>query len=248
MTETLIKKLNQFGLTNKEAHVYTAVLIGGEMTADEIAKQAKLNRSTTYVQIKLLIEEGLVSTFKRGKKTFFSAESPRNLERIINKKITEAEQQKNEVMLLVPELQKLFGSSADRPVVRVFEGKEGLISMRDQMLETNPKVIQVAFSHDGMRKIFSETELQAFSKRRAGKKILSQALYTKIGDDIIVLPPQKLKRIDIKKYPFDSDVYIYGDTVSYASTKDQIVGITIKNASIAHTMRTLFEIAWKHAD
>lgn len=248
MTDILIQKLHQFGLTNKEASVYTAMLMGGEMTADEIAKQAKLNRSTTYVQLQLLMDEGLATTFKRGKKTFFAPESPRNLERIIDKKIEVVEQQKAEVMLLVPELLRAYGTAGERPVVRIFQGKEGLTSMRNDMLETNPKLIQVAFSYDGMRKIFCEAELEAFSKKRAGKKINSQALYTKIGDDIIILPPQKLKRISSKEYPFSSDVYIYGDTVSYATTQDQIFGITIKNSSIADTMRTLFEIAWKYAD
>lgn len=238
------KKLIELGLTAKEAEVYLALLKSGDSTADQLAKLAKMNRSTTYVQIKLLAEYGLVSTFKRGKKTFFAAESPTNLIRILENRHRQIEAQKNEVELLVPELLKLYGSSVDRPAVRVFEGKEGLVSMRNSILEANPKIMQVAFSFDAMSKIFNTDEMMGFSLKRAKKNIYTQGLYTKIGEDVPVVPPQQLKRINAEAYPFGSDVYIYGDTISFASTKDQIVGITIKNADIAKTMKTLFDIAW----
>jgi sugar-specific transcriptional regulator TrmB len=245
----MIEKLIQLGLTEKEAEVYLSLLKGGEATADQLAKSAKLNRSTTYVQIKELSEYGLVSTFKRGKKTFYSAESPNNLDRLIEHKSSLIELQRSEVKLLIPELLKFFGSSMDRPTVRVFEGKEGLVSMRNEILESGIKNLQIAFSIDSMSKIFTVSEMMAFSNKRASKKIFSKAIYTKTdGEDIVRVPPQELRRVDIKKYPFGSDIYIYGDTVSFASTQGQVVGITIKNADIAKTMKALFDIAWEHSD
>lgn len=240
----MVKKLIDLGLTPKEAEVYLVLLKSGDSTADQLAKLAKLNRSTAYVQIKQLVEFGLVSTFKRGKKTFFAAESPTNLIRILENKHQQIEAQKNEVVLLVPELLKLYGSSIDRPAVRVFEGKEGLVSMRNSILEANPKIMQVAFSFDAMSKIFNTEEMMSFSLKRAKRNIYTQGLYTKTGDDVLVVPPQQLKRISLEEYPFGADVYVYGDTVSLASTKDQIVGITITNADIAKTVKTLFDIAW----
>jgi sugar-specific transcriptional regulator TrmB len=240
----MTKHLIELGLTQKAADVYLALLSGGEMTADQLAKLSKMNRSTTYVQIKFLIEFGLVSTFKRGKKTFFAAESPNNLVRILEQKQQQIENQKTEVEQLVPELLRLFGSSVDRPTVRVFEGKEGLVSMRNSILDLKPKKIQIAFSFDSMAKIFTETEMMAFSHKRASKNIESQLMYKKTGDDIPSVPPQQIKRVDEKTYPFEADVYIYGDTVSFTSTKDRIVGISITNADIAATMRMLYEIAW----
>ncbi|MFN3188222.1 MAG: TrmB family transcriptional regulator [Candidatus Paceibacteria bacterium] len=245
MTDTLIQKLHKFGLTNKEAAVYTAMLVGGEMTADEIAKQSKLNRSTTYVQLKLLMESGLASTFKRGKKTFFAAESPRNLERIVNKKREAVENQKAEVMLLVPELLRVYGTGGERPVVRVFEGKEGLVSMRNSILESGAKKLQTAFSFDSMAKIFTVEEMMSFSNKRASKKIEAQLMYKKTGDDIPSVPPQQIRRAREEDYPFSADMYIYDDTVSFASTSDKIVGVSITNADIAKTMRMLYETVWK---
>lgn len=240
----MIKKLIEFGLTQKEAEVYLTLLQGGEATADQLAKSSKLNRSTTYVQIKSLSEYGLVSTFKRGKKTFFAAESPNNLARILEQRKQQIVIQEAEVSQLVPELLKMFGSAVDRPVVRVFEGKEGLVSMRNSILDSGTKKMLAAFSFDSMAQIFSTDEMMAFSNKRSQKKIQSQLMYKKSGEDIVVVPPQEVRRVNEKSYPFGADVYIYNDTVSFASTKDQIVGVSITNADIAKTMRMLYETVW----
>ena len=241
----MTKKLIEFGLKQKEAEVYLTLLQGGEATADQLAKSSKLNRSTTYVQIKSLSEYGLVSTFKRGKKTFFAAESPNNLARILEQRKQQIIIQEAEVSQLVPELLKIFGSSIDRPVVRVFEGKAGLVSMRNSILDSGAKSMLAAFSFDSMAKIFSEDEMMAFSNKRASKKIESRLLYKKSGDDIPSVPPQQIRRVKEEEYPFGADMYIYNDTVSFASTKDQIVGVSITNADIAKTMRLMYDTVWK---
>ncbi len=242
------KKLIELGLTAKEAEVYLTLLQSGDATADQLAKSSKLNRSTTYVQIKALIEYGLVSSFKRGKKTYFAAESPNNLVRILELKKQKIMLQEVEITTLVPELLKIFGSSVDRPVVRVFEGKEGLVSMRSSILDSGTKKILSAFSFDSMSKIFTDEELMAFSNKRAGKNIESQVMYKKVGNDIPSVPPQKIRRIDEANFPFGADIYIYNDTVSFASTKDQVVGVSITNADIAKSMRALYETVWKQLE
>ncbi len=242
------EKLIELGLTEKEAAVYLTLLYGGEMTAEKAAKQAKLNRSTTYVQIKELMDMGLVSTFKIEKKTFFAAESPTNLERILEKKMKQVERQRDEALTLLPELLRVFSSTGARPVFRMFEGKEGLMSMRNSILNSGEKEVFIAFSFDGMSKVFTKAELMDWSTRRAAKNIHSWLLYTKTGDDIPLVPPQKIRRVDADRFPFTSDIYICGDTVSIASTSGQIVGMTITNAAIAKTLRSLYLLAWEHSD
>lgn len=248
MPRTLAERLVELGLTDKETLVYLALVQGGEMTAEQAATLTKLNRSTTYVQLKLLMDRGLASTFKRGKKTFFAAESPSNLLRLVEQKRESILQQEVEVKSIVGDLLKVFGNVVDRPTVRVFEGKEGLVTMRNGILETKADTILIAFSFDAMSKIFTDEELMDFSNRRAKLKKNSLLMYTKTGDPIPSVPPQKILRVDSKKFPFGSDVYIYDDIISFASTKDQIVGVTIKNADIAKTMKALFEVTWAEAE
>ncbi len=241
----MLQNLIALGLTEKEASVYLALLSGGEMTADQLAKSSKLNRSTTYVQIKLLIEYGLISTFKRGKKTIFAAESPNNLVRILQYKQQQIELQKAEVTKLVPELLKLFGSSVDRPVVRVFEGKEGLVSMRNSILDQKPDRLLMVTAYNQMQKIFSTEELKQFTDKREKLGIESWVMYTlPTGDDFVPFRLQKLKRIKAEDLPFGSDMYVYNNSVSFASAKEGIVGLTITNQDIADTLRTMYLGLW----
>lgn len=238
-------KLIELGLTVKEANVYIALIQSGDSTADQLAKTTKLNRSTTYVQITLLTERGLVTTFKRGKKTFFSAESPNNLFRIIEQKKQMITHQESEIQQLVPELLKMFGGSVDRPSVRVFEGKEGLISMRNSILDQKTQEIRAISSIDHMRKIFSKQELLNFTLRREQNGTKSLVMYSlEDGEDFLPLKLQTFKRISKDMLPFGCDIYIYGDSVSFASTDNQIVGLSITNKAIAATMKALFEKTW----
>lgn len=241
----MTKKLIEFGLKQKEAEVYLTLLQGGEATADQLAKSSKLNRSTTYVQIKSLSEYGLVSTFKRGKKTFFAAESPNNLSRILEQRKEQITLQEAEVTLLVPELLKMFGSSVDRPAVRVFEGKEGLTTMRNAILDEKPECILTVIRYNQMQKVFSEEEMVKFTKKRQSLGIESWVMYSyEEGDDFKPFPLQKLKRVKSEDLPFGCDMYIYNDTVAFASTSKQIVGVTVKNADIATTLRAMFLSLW----
>jgi len=76
----MLKELQDLGLSEKEARVYLAALELGQTTADKLAKHAKVNRSTTYVQLESLMKVGLMSTHEERKKTVFAPESPELLE------------------------------------------------------------------------------------------------------------------------------------------------------------------------
>lgn len=244
-----IPRLIKLGLSEKEAKVYVASLEIGAATSDELAKHAKLNRSTTYVLLQELMKTGLVSTFKKGKKTFFAPESPHNLTQIIERRRQELDEQKNLLQSFVPELLSLYTTSGVRPIVRSFEGKGGLITMRNEVLKTKTKSkeIHVALAYDNMRALFTDAELMDFSSRRAKLGIKSYALYTKTGDDVVLTKLQELKRVDKDKFPFTSDIYIFGDSVAFASYGKDIAGVIIESPSLAETMRSVFSVAWNSA-
>ncbi|MCF7835696.1 MAG: helix-turn-helix domain-containing protein [Candidatus Marinimicrobia bacterium] len=81
----MISKLKQLGLSEKEAKVYLASLELGEATVQEIAKQAGVNRPTTYVQIEKLTKMGLMSSVEKEGKKYFNAEEPNQLLKILEK-------------------------------------------------------------------------------------------------------------------------------------------------------------------
>lgn len=248
MPYRLKKDIVELGLTPKEATVYLCLLNLGAASTDVVAKETKLNRSTTYVQINTLIKKGLVSSFKKGKQTCFVAESPTNLERLLNQRMIELEVQRTRAAAIIPELMEQFVDEGARPAIRVFEGKEGLVSMRNEILEVKSKKFQVATSNDQLLKIFTEKELQEFSNRRSALGIFSQVLYNSSGkEDIKPLQPQELRRVSVEEFPFSADTYIYDEKVAFAAMSGHVIGVIIESQSISQTLSKVFAMAWEMA-
>ena len=129
-----INQLISLGLSDNEAKVYMAMLELGQATVLEISAKAGVNRPTTYVQIESLKKMGLVSTQIKGKKQLFIAESPDQLESVIERERKAIEYKKEELHKLLPELTGIFNLSDSKPQVRFFEGKEGLLKMQGELL------------------------------------------------------------------------------------------------------------------
>lgn len=248
MFEEYRERLINIGIAEKEAAVYVA-LLHGPATADQTAKRAGLNRSTTYVQIESLMEVGLASTFKQGKKTYFAAESPNNLERLIEMKVQKLEQDKANIAAVIPELQKLYTASGNRPIVRLFEGKEGIITLRNRILESKQKDIYVVTDIDRFQKMYTPKELAAYSKERARRKLRTHVLYCAedTTPSLTAVAPQKLKRISHFDCPFENDVYIFDNYVAFASYGTYAHGVLLEGANIATTIRSLVQQVWQHA-
>lgn len=236
-------QLQSLGLTQNEAVVYHALLELGSAPARAIALQAGLNRSTTYVQLDNLISYGLVSSHEAYKKTVYVAESPENLRRFIEQRIDVLENQRHSFTDCIPDLLRLYSTSAQRESVRMFVGLEGLRSMRESVIQSGVAELFVFTDFDSLYKLFSSSELQDYSRRRAASGIHSNVLYTKQGRAVTQAPQQTLYRVDKTAFPFTADIYVYGDTVSICTVEDDIVGVTIENAALAMTMRSIFYLA-----
>lgn len=79
------KQLMEFGLDDKEAKIYLAILeLGGESVL-QIAKKAKLNRVSTYEALKSLSKMGLISSFTKGKRVHYGAADPDRLSYLLSK-------------------------------------------------------------------------------------------------------------------------------------------------------------------
>lgn len=249
MLTKLSKQLSEFGLSQNEIAVYVVLLQIGSETASNIAKQAKLNRSTTYVQLESLINYGLVSSYKKIKKTYFSAESPQNVTRLIETKIKDLQAKKDNIEDLIPDLLELYSSLGEKPNVRTFEGREGFRTMRSELIDASPEEFYVLVNIDQFYRVLSREELESFSQRRSAAGIKSYNLYNKKGRPVTqITKPQRMVKVDEKKYPFNADIYVYDDTISMASTSGKIMGVTIKNKQIAESLRSLFKLALTSPD
>src|SRR3989344_3206057 len=131
-----INQLKTLGLSENEAKVYLAMLELGPASVMEISQKSGINRPTAYVQIESLKKLGLVSTQTKGKKQLFIAESPDQLEFVLDRQASELKRKQSELNKILPDLLNAYRSSGTEPQVRFFEGKEGILRMQEIVLKS----------------------------------------------------------------------------------------------------------------
>ena len=245
----MLTELQDIGLSEKEAKVYMAALEIGRATAEQLAKHAKLVRPTTYLQIKSLMEKGLVSTYEEGKKTYFAPESPELLKRLLIKQKSDLDAKQGSLAALLPELLRQFESAGERPVVRFFPGKDGIAAVREEVLATKSKQTHILFSASDLFKLFSQAELDDYTNRREALGIHSKGIYTdKEVFDISVLNPLTERRgFPLNVLPLTIDIYIFDDKVGILSLKGFLFGLVIQSSEIASSIKTVFDFLWQQA-
>ena len=149
-----VSQLKDLGLSDNEAKVYLAMLELGPASVIDISKKAGVNRPTAYVQIESLKKMGLVSTQTKGKKQLFIAESPDQLEFVLDRQLGELKQKQSEFEKILPDLINLYRSSGAQPQVRFFEGKEGLLTMQENVLKSGAKERCAIASADQILDVF----------------------------------------------------------------------------------------------
>lgn len=247
-----IKELKKLGLNDKEASVYVACLTLGSSPVQNIAHKAKVVRATTYVILEALMQRGLVTHFKQGKKTLFSAEPPRQLLRLIEKQEEELKEQHHDLEKLLPELQMLMKSADEKPSVRYFEGKEGLHAMRQEIvMYCGPEDTIYSFTPTDYLNVVFPENTETFNLQRAAKKIKAKTIFTtkseKLRDTLLnrtIKDFNERRWISPQYFPSTSGMTIYRDRIAIGTFAGKLNGVIIESQPMAEMMRRVFYLAW----
>lgn len=251
--QTELKKL---GLKDKEAIVYLSCLELGPAAVQQISRKAKVVRATTYVVLDALMHRGLVTQFKEGKKTLFSAEPPRQLVRLLEKQEETIEEHKRELEQILPELQVIMKGAGDRPTVRYFTGKEGLHAMRQEIvMYAKPGDVIYNFTPiEHLDALFPQNN-DPFLKQRLAKGVSAKTIFTTRSERLreVILShntPQLSENrfVPVELFPSSSGMTIYEDRIAIGSYTGKLGGVIIESAAMADMMRRLFELSWKAAE
>ena len=236
--ENEIKKL---GLSDKEAKVYIAILKLGQAPVAEVATHSNINRATTYVILEELKKKGLVSTFLKGKKTYFAVEPPERLKNLFEVEEKRVKENFSDLKKILPDLDKLYESRGERPSVRFFEGSVGINSLREDILKTKTK-----FLYQILPLVIEQVSLEKNQDQKINKlyKIPSKSIYYNKKGKVF---PEKFGKAEYKflKDKFDSEIIIYGEKVAFINVKKNPVGIIIDDSAVSQTIKIIFETLWK---
>lgn len=241
----LSQELKNLGLSDKEAKVYLAALELGSASIMEIAKQAHLNRPTTYVIMDALIKRGLASSFHKGKKRYFSAESPDRLLSLLRLKEKEAQEQEREFKNILPELKKIYEMAGEAPKVRFFEGKKGIEAIQEDILRTKIDIFREFTSLDDAYKYFPPTP--ADHRQKLAQRVKeARMIYTSKKGPVLSPKQGPFKRrfVSPKQFPFTCDIAVYANKLALVAYKGNLVGVVVEEPTISQTMKRIFELAW----
>src|SRR3989344_2047767 len=246
----LEKYLQDLGLSDKEALIYLALLQVDSTTALDLSKKTKINRSTVYVVIDSLSKKGLVSETTVGKKTQFQAEPPERLETYIERRKAQFEEQSKRIKDVIPEIKSIQRDTGERPVVKYYDGVEGIISSAEETFRNDSGIgeepVYMFYSRDTLEGLFSEEERKKFRKVRLDKNVKSKVLYSYEKGDIPSDSTGERIKIDSKKYPITCDVAIYKDKVRISVMGKKLSSIFIQSQDVADTLKSLFRLAFEN--
>lgn len=247
----MISLLEKLGLSEKEAKVYLAALELAEDSVQNIAKKAGVNRATTYVILEKLMGLGLVSTYEKEKKTLFVAQDPKELINILEEERRDIEAREKELKTNLNQLNAIFNQNRAKPIVRFFEGAEGLEAMDrygQNTLKRNTELLYI-MPIDIIEELFPQRRKASLNERiKLG--IQSRVIYTHKNGEI----PNYQNKAELRegvflprdKFPINGTLTIYPDNwiKLYYFSETNPYGVVIEGKELAHNMKLFFDLAW----
>lgn len=245
--EAEIKKL---GLSDKEAKVYLTSLELGQAPVAEIAAHSGIVRVTAYVILEGLRKKGLISTFLKGKKTYFSAEPPERLKNLFKVEEKRLQESFSDLKKILPELHRLYEIKGERPKVRFFEGKDGINSLQEDILKTRVKSIEEIIPLDEAYKNFPPGEADHRGKMyKKLRNVKFRIIYTSKKGEILPRDnkiERSVKFIKPALFPISAEVILFGNKTIIIVTKKKDFAVVLEDHFITNTLRTIFNLLWKN--
>jgi len=235
--------LRSLGLLESEVKVYLAALEGGPSTVIDLAGATRLSRPATYTAIETLTERGLMSTVQAGKKRLFAAEHPDRLLQYAKRRESELRARVADLERALPELALRVGG--EKPIVKLFEGKEGIQAIAEDIRETRPQRIDEITNVDAMRTALSNEDLLPIRHEleRIGTRV--RGLYA--GTNLRPPPNVDARALPERYCRFRGNISVTSKRIAIVTFTGKLHSIMVESEDLSDTFRTLFELAWETA-
>ncbi|MBY0110886.1 helix-turn-helix domain-containing protein [Patescibacteria group bacterium] len=257
MATRILERLKKAGLSDKAAVVYEVLLERGGAYPSAIAKEARLNRSTTYKILLDLSVKGLVTEIKKGSKLYYQIEKPQKLVRFAKMRVEQGKEMQATAEELLPELEGLYSLVPNKPKITYFEGKEGMLSVYEDHVRVDEPYEMVAWANTGhLTEFFPIDFFKFYKKEKERIGISARGIVPDTNKDKAFIEEQysyidkkywpKIKHIPAAQFPFKSEITVYGkNKVSILNLENKnYSGVIIEDPTIHQMMRMMFELSW----
>lgn len=234
--------LAQFGLTPNQTKIYLALLELGEAKVQDIAKRAKILRTTSYEVLEQLKAIGIASMFNRKGVRIYMAEHPKKLHDILVAK-------QKTIQKILTNLKSLYNLGDFKPKIKYYEGIEGYKTVYEDTLIASDKRLYGILSMKDIFDTLGEEYIDDCIQRRVDAGI---HLFVIRSESKEVKPtwkntPQELRtlRYAPRDFIFPLTMFIYNNKVSLLSSKHENFGLMIESKEFMQTQKALFDVLWE---
>ncbi|MDD5649851.1 MAG: helix-turn-helix domain-containing protein [Candidatus Nanoarchaeia archaeon] len=235
--------LEEIGLTKNEIKTYLALIKLGSSTTGKIIENTGLHRAIVYDTLEKLIQKGIVSFIIQNNRKVFKAYDPERLSKYL-------EEKQNKLKIILPELIGMYKTPKISIKTNVYEGKEGIKTIFEDILKTKPKFYYVFASYGGAKEILPFYLEHFYNKsEKLGielKGILIDTLQGRErGKEISIHKNVELKYMP-KEFVSPATTYLYDNKVIFIIwSKAAPMAIMIENKSLYESFLNYFNILWK---
>jgi sugar-specific transcriptional regulator TrmB len=234
--ENMSEVLIDLGFGEREAKIYLLLIGKGDLSALQIARNSKIDRTTIYDILEKLISKGVVSSHIKNKAKQFRAILPKELLNHFREKYSSLEK-------IIPELNKLTNSPSEKVICELFQGKEGLKVVLNDLIK-NAKEYRVI----GIRKEYEEI-LGYFND--SGVLKLNEFKAKEIA---IVEKDAKFAKLKNGEYKYldktllsPVTTLIYGNKVIFFIWTEPYFAVSIENKQLKDAQEEYFSFLWRIA-
>ena len=233
-----IDALKEFGLNEKEAKIYLALLELGEAKAYEIAHKTRIARPTVYDVLDKLITEGLVGSYDKHKIRHYIASDPEKIKRNLISKQTAFEN-------LLPELKSVYNKLQAKPKVSFYEGVEGIKTVFEETIAAKNKQLKGILSVHDLFEVPGKKYMNDYVTRRIKLGYPLRVIRSKTKEIAETWPTSERELRQLRYTPesmiFTMTIYLYDNKVGLISSVKENFGMVIESLEYSQAMNHLFE-------
>jgi len=235
--------LEELGLTNTEIKVYLTLLEIGSSSAGILLEKSRLPNSTLHRDLNSLINRGLISFVREGKRKVYQATNPENFISFIDDK-------KRRFLELLPQLKQKQNSIRNEEMAGVYKGIRGIKEVYSMIINSKGKEYNTFGGGYITSEVMGWEWWVNLHKRRVENKIPSRQVFDLTvkagGKELSKNNLTRIKYVDEKFASFQETV-ICGDYVAIAIFSKNPYAFLIKDKNIADSYRKYFNLLWRLA-
>ncbi|MFA6511752.1 MAG: helix-turn-helix domain-containing protein [Patescibacteria group bacterium] len=242
--QTLIQ---QFGLSEKTARVYLALLERGPSSIRQVAEASGINRQTTHELLRQLTDKGLVTFYQERSREAFLAEDPSTLMHIANEEVKKLEQSRDDLAQALPQLKALRERARGLATVHFYANLKGVRTVLEDVLATSEQ------TKNQLYRVYSSAIIAPFLYE-AYPNFTKDRIHRKVNVRVMSLGGKgKPRGLDERKQLTEntaspSYIFIYGPKVAMISLDEhrRPRTVLIEDRAIAESLALIFDTEWKN--